>query len=290
MKKLLALALCLLLLAGCAAPAAYNGPTESVWVLAERVTTYPSDEYGPEEQSRTTYAYDTFGNQVRTLSWQDGELSSERKYAYDDRGNVTALAIWDHSGLIAWPSSRTGYTYDEQNRPTATIYRNFLGLERRRDTYTYDDAEHTVLWEGAYDTQTTWLNENGNPVRTLTYSEPADIWMETRYEYDDQGRNTRILSYYDEVLSSTATLVYDDQDRILEETYCDSTGAVYSRRTYHYGENTVTTYDLDGSKTVETYRPDGQVEKMEQYRKNGELSHTTVYTYQKIQVPADREE
>lgn len=290
MKKLLALALCLLLLAGCAAPAVYNGPTESAWVLAEQVTTYHADEYGPEEQNRTTYAYDTFGNQVRTLNWQDGELSSERKYTYDDRGNVTALVIWDHSGLIAWSSSRTGYTYDDQNRPTATIYRNFLGLERRRDTYTYDDQARTVLWEGRYDTQTTWLNENGDPVRTLTYSEPVDTWMETCYEYDEQGRNTRILSYYDEVLSATATLVYDDQDRIIEETYCDTNGAVYSRRTYHYGENTVTTCDLDGSKTVETYRPDGQVEKMEQYRKNGELAHTTVYIYQKIQVPADREE
>lgn len=290
MKKRTILLLCILLLCGCTAPAVYDGPTQSAWVLSEQVTTYHADGSGQEEGSRTTYTYDTFGNRTRSLTYQDGELSSERDYAYDDRGNVTSLVVWDHSGLLSWPSSRTGYTYDGQNRPTATIYRNFLGLERRRDTYTYDDTEHTVLWEGRYDTQTTWLDGDGKILRALTYSEPADIWMETRYEYDGEGRSTGITSYYDEALSSTAALVYDDQGRIVEETYLDSSGAVYSRRTRHYGENTVTTYDLDGNKTVETYRPDGQIEKMEQFNRQGELTIVTRYTYTEIRVPALREE
>ena len=290
MKKLTIILLCLLLLCGCAAPAVYDGPTQSAWVLTEQVTTYYSDYDEIGIPSRTTYAYDTFGNRVRSLTWQDSELSSERKYTYDDRGNVTSIVVWDHSSWFPWPDSRTGYTYDEQNRPTATIYRNFLGLERRRDTYTYDDEARTVLWEGRYDTQTTWLNENGDPLRTLTYSEPTGIYMETVYEYDDPGRNTKIISYYDNALSSTAALVYDDQGRLLTETFSGADGAVYHHTTYHHAENTIITYELDGGKTVETYRPDGPVEKMEQFNKQGERTMLTEYTYQQIRIPANREE
>lgn len=290
MKRLIPIILCILLLCGCTTPAVYEGPTKSAWVLSEQKSTYHSDEYGTVEDLRATYAYDSFGNQVRSLTYQEGRLSSERKYTYDDRGNVTSLVIRDHSGLIPRTTSRISYTYDAQNRPLATIYHNLLGLERRRDTYTYDDGENTILWEGAYDTKTTWLDQDGNTLRTLLYSEPTDVWMESLCEYDGLGRNTRITSYYDEALSSVTELVYDDLDRILEETYRGADGTVYSRITYHYGETTVTTYDLNGVKTVETHRPDGQVEKIEQYSKNGQLTRVTQYTYTEIRVPADREE
>ena len=56
-----------------------------------------------------------------------------------------------------------------------------------------------------------------------------------------------------------------------------------------YEENTVTTLDLDGNRSVETLRPDGLVEKMENYDPDGNLLSRMEYTYQEIQIPAKEE-
>ena len=291
MKKLLAILLALLLLSACAAPTVYDGPTQSAWVLTEQIHTRFDEAGNTLETRRIVFSYDASGNQIRSLTYRDGELSTEYRYAYDDRGNRISSDVWDHSGLIPWPSSRTGYTYDSQNRPLDTIYRNFLGLERRRDTYTYDDTANTVTWEGVSDTITRWLDADGNVLRSLLHSTGGGISViENDYEYDELGRNTEIRAYYDDAPASITSMTYDDQNRLLEEIYYDAAGTVYSHTTYQYGENTITIRDQDGCTTIKTLRPDGQVEKMEQYDKKGNLTALTQYIYQEIQIPAQREE
>ena len=66
-------------------------------------------------------------------------------------------------------------------------------------------------------------------------------------------------------------------------------GTVFHRNTLSYTENTQTALDLEGYKTVITYRPDGQMEKMETYAPSGELERLTEYIYSQIQVPAKEE-
>lgn len=291
MKKLTAIALCLLLLAGCAAPAAvYDGPTKSAWVLTEQVTETYSSRTGETFTERWVYSYDTFGNQVHSCFYDEGKLTAEYKRTYDERGNLLTSETWDHTGLFGFLRTRASYTYDSQDRMLTVTNRNLLGIKTDQSTYTYDDEAGTVLWDGASDTQTQWLNENGDLLRTMTHSDTGGGDIETVYEYDELGRNTKIIMYLDGALSNTFVLVYDDQDRVIEETYYDAEGAVYSRSTHHYGENTVTTYELNGSKLVQTLRPDGQAEKMERFSSTGELTKLTRYIYQEIQVPADREE
>lgn len=290
MKNLTALILCLLLLAGCASPAVYDGPTKSAWVLTEQTTTSFYPRTGETWTDRRTFQYDSFGNVVRSCFYSEGELSSEYRREYDDRGNMISTVTWEHGSFLSYPRSRTDYTFDDQNRPLATIYRNFLGFEKSRDTYTYDDEANTVLWEGTYDTQTKWLDENGSPLRVLTLSHAAGVEMESIHEYDGRGRSVKITSLWDGALFSILELAYDDQDRLTLEVSYDADGTVASRRTYQYGENTVTTYELGGAWTVETYRSDGQIEKMEQFNKSGELTMRTEYIYKEIQIPADREE
>lgn len=290
MKKILALLLGILLLAGCASPAVYNGPTESVWVLTEQITTTYSVRTGEAWTDRRTFQYDSFGNPVRSFCYSDGELTSEYRREYDDRGNMVSTVTWEHDSILPYPRSRIDYTFDSQNRPLATIYRNILGFETGRDTYTYDDGANTVLWEGTYDTQTRWLDENGKTLRVLTFSHPSGVEMESIHEYDDRGRNTKITTLWDGAPFTSLELAYDDQDRLTLEVSYDAEGILASRRTYQYGANTVTTCELDGTKTVETFRPDGQVEKMEQFNESGELTMLTQYIYQQIQVPPGREE
>ena len=133
------------------------------------------------------------------------------------------------------------------------------------------------------------FGENGDPLRVLTVNHDDGTEKESLYEYDTLGRNTRTVSYYDGALSSTLEKRYDDQGRILEEVWWDPDGIIFHRNTLSYTENTQTALDPEGYKTVITYRPDGQMEKMEIYAPSGELERLTEYIYSQIQIPAKEE-
>lgn len=288
MKKLLSLLLCILLLAGCA-PAAYDGPTESAWVITQSNSTM-FDLYSGQSSTRLrTDSYDSFGNLVCSMYYSDGERTAEHRFSYDDRGNCTRETSWDHTGLLSHPIARTDYTYDEQNRVLTITYRTGLGFKTGSDTYTYDDEANTVHWEGTYDTQTKYLNENGDPIRIVTISHAAGMEMETLYEYDELGRNVKTIHYQDGVLASTVLTSYDDQGRMVKNISYDANGTPIYGSTVVYEENTVTTMDLEGNRSVEILRPDGLVEKMENYDPDGNLLSRMEYTYQEIQIRAKEE-
>ena len=111
MKKPIALILAILLLAGCTAP--YDGPTESAWVLTSQRTTYYYPISGNETVG-TTYAYDSLGNLVHILSYENDELLRETKSRYDDRGNEIRRVARRQRGVSTHPqysSARTGGAY-----------------------------------------------------------------------------------------------------------------------------------------------------------------------------------
>ena len=288
MKKLIALILSMLLLAGCA-PAVYDGPTESAWVLTEQATTFYNTVTGETQSHIRTYSYDGMGNEVRSCYYTDGEPTSEYRYTYDDRGNRIREVSWNHFWFFTYPSSRTARTYDEQNRLLTTTYRNGFGIKTGQDIYIYDDEANTVHWDGTYDTQTKYLNENGDPIRVVTFSEPAGMEIETLYKYDALGRNTKITEYYDGALAMTTQRRCDELDRPLEYTIYDADGSIVNRTTWLYEENTVTSFDSEGNRTIETLGPDGQVTLAESYDKDGNLTSRSVYTYTEIQIPAKEE-
>ena len=288
MKKLLSLLLCILLLAGCA-PAAYDGPTESAWVITQSNSTM-FDLYSGRSSTRLrTDSYDSYGNLVCTMYYTNGELTGEHRFSYDDRGNCIREVTWDRFWNFTYPAARTDYTYDEQNRLLTVTYRNGFGFKTGSDTYTYDDEANTVTWVGTYDTQTKYLNENGDPIRIVTISHAAGMEMETLYEYDELGRNVKTIHYQDGVLAYTVLTSYDDQGRMVKNISYDANGTAIYGSTVVYEENTVTTLDLDGYRSVEILRPDGLVEKMENYDPDGNLLSRMEYTYQEIQIPAEEE-
>lgn len=288
MKKLITLSLAILLLAGCA-PAVYEGPTETAWVLTEMTTTHFNAVTGEPQTMHWTHSYDSFGNEVCTHFFSDGELTEEYKRTYDDRGNCIREVKWNHFWVFSYPVSRTDRTYDEQDRLLTVTYRNGFGFKTGADTYTYDDEAHTVTWDGTYDTRTTYLNENGDLIRVVTYSRPAGMEIETRYEYDDRGRNTKITEYYDGVHSSTSVCSWDNLDRTLEYTIYDADGTLVLQTNWLYEENTVTSWDSNGNRTIETLRPDGQVAMQESYDRDGNLTARSEYTYTEIQIRAKEE-
>ena len=288
MKKLLSLLLCILLLAGCA-PTTYDGPTESAWVITQSNSTMFDTYSGRSSTRLRTDSYDSFGNLVCSMYYSDGERTAEHRFSYDDRGNCTRETNWDHTGLLSHPISRTDYTYDEQNRVLTITYRNGFGFKTGGDTYTYDEEANTVTWEGTYDSQTKYLNENGDPIRIVTISHAAGMEIESRYEYDALGQLIKTAEYLDGTLSSTSEKRYDELGRILEDTWYDADRNILIRTTYQYTENTITTWDKDGNRSVKTLRPDGQVQTQEDYDPAGKLLSRTVNIYTEIRVPAKEE-
>ena len=290
MKKLLLLTLCILLLTGCA-PAVYDGPTETAWVIKEQLYTYYWDTNTYDTfTTRHTFAYDSYGNQVQTRFFNDGVLTEEYRYRYDDRGNILSCVTWDITGLIPHPRTRTSYTYDKQNRPLTVTHRNLFFIKTGGGTYTYDDEAGTVTWDSTSDTHTQYLNENGRPIRFVSLNKINGTERETLWEYDALGRNTKIIDHYNGVLSTTAVLRYDDQNRLLEQTTYDPDGRIIQQFTHTYEDNTITTRYLDGSTTVKMLRPDGQIELLAQYDAAGKVISRSEYIYIQIQVPASTEE
>ena len=153
MKKLIIVTLCLLLLAGCAAPAVYDGPTESAWVLTEQATTFYNPVTGKTQTMVWNYSYDGFGNEVRVRTYNDGEPESEFVNTYDEQGNLTREVTRQQFWFFSYPIYRTDRTYDGQNRPLTITYRSGLGAKTGSVTYTYDDEAGTVTSESPTETQ-----------------------------------------------------------------------------------------------------------------------------------------
>ena len=287
MKKLIALVLCILLLAGCAKT--YDGPTKTV----PRLTEYTADHYYAffdwEEQhytSRTVYAYDIYGNRVRYMEYRDDELRTVTNLKYDDRGNEISRTVWDHTGWIPKYKGRTEQTYDDQNRQTAYIHYNFWGRQDSASWYTYDDEARTRTWTNDNgDTQTTWFDENGNEIRQ------TDGEYEIIYHYDDRGNRIGWESYQNGQPFDRYEAHYDDLDRQIWGGRYDANGNLTSQTEYVYDdEQGIKTYHKnDGSRRVEYYDGDGRPHMIEDYSPEGELSMRQRYYYRDIQIPAEEE-
>ena len=288
MKRLIALTLAILLLTGCGA-AVYDGPTKSAWVLAEDHTTYYDPDTGETHTTLETYSYDSYGNQIRCCSYEGDKLMYESRYTYDDQYNCLREVTYERFWRFLLPTSRTYCTYDDLGQSLSTIYRNGFGIKTGEEHFTRDEEANTITWDSTYDTQTIYFDENGDAVRTVTLSKPAGIQTETIEEYDELGRSIKTVEYMDGDLFSTTEYRYDDEGRLAELTSCGSSGQILSGFTMLYEENTVTTLYRDGSKQVETLRPDGLMQSEECYSPAGELRWRREYTYKSIQIPAEEE-
>ena len=288
MKKLIALFLTILLLGGCAAT--YDGPTESKYVLTEYTVThyYNFFDWGEETQtSRTVYAYDIYGNRVREMEYEEGELGSVTNVKYDTRGNEISRSDWDHTGWIPKYKGRTEQTYDEQNRNTSYIYYNFWGRQESGGWYTYDDEARTRTWTNDQgDTQTAWLDENGKTIREVSGE------YETVYEYDENGLRMSWITYENGQLFDRYQAEYDDKGRQIWGGRYNAAGELESQTRWEYNDeaHTCTTYRPDDRVRIEYYDADGRLHYIEDYDDEGKISMAQRYYYTEIQVPADGKE
>ena len=288
MKKLIPLLLCILLLAGCAQT--YDGPTKTEYALTEIIRETYYDFFGWEESrytDRTVYAYDIYGNCVRSMRYREDELVTVSNMKYDDRGNLLSHSSWDHSGWLPKYKGRTEQTYDGQNRLLSYVSYNFWGQQEYGSWYSYDDEAgiRTHRDETGEILQTTWYDENGKDQRQVSGE------YETVYEYDDRGNEIGWVSYENGALTYRWEARYDDQNRIIWSCRHNASTGESSETTYEYDDeaHTVTVHSGNGDTHIEYYHPDGRLHMTEYVSADGGSRTIERYIYQQIQVPAKEE-
>ncbi len=309
MKKRILLALCLLLLTGCAQ--SYDGPTEEKRVLSKVTSEWMPFGDWSSIPSRTEYAYDIYGNRARVMEYRENELTSETRSRFDEEGRVISSQYIDHTAWIPHTTCRETWEYDDQGRileqsqwegwfkliyRTETVYDDLGGHTR---TYTQSDGRTDIT------VHTVTRNEQGL-VATSTYG--GDI---THYEYDEAGRLIKLVTadsvtciVYDErgneihreTTSPEGTYVsdqtYDDQGRPLTARYWGTDGEIYNDTVYVYDDYgyTCTQTRRDGDSRQETYNSLGELLTVLDIGKDGQVHREEHYFYDTIEVPAQKEE
>lgn len=288
MKRMIAFFLCVLLLTGCAAT--YDGPTETKQALTEYEIRHYSPFFDDSEVdvNRSVYAYDIYGNRVRELEYDNGELDQETRTKFDDQGNEVSQTVIDHTGWIPLIERRTKRTYDEQGRCLSYANYNMWGIKKGETTYTYDDEANTMTWSnGIGDSTIYYYDENGLLLRDV-----SNDGYETVYQYDERGNRIGWTSTKDGKLFSRYEAAYDELDRQIWGIHYDENGAVTSRVTYTYDDeaHTRTISRADGGTRIEYSDSEGRIHLIEDYNEDSEMSMVQQYFYRGILVPASGEE
>lgn len=307
MKKLLSLLLAVLLLSGCAA--GHDGPTAEKSVPAEFIREHHQPTTGHVDTERIVYAYDIYGNMVRSVEYRNGRESSRTDFTYDERGNLLTRTYYSLGG---WFPKRTGsaeFIYDEQDRIIAEIY------DHSRYDYIFDDEARTCTkLEGSTVMSVTTYDEFGNVLCEKTFNcgtewhlvecirddkgellmsrttDSTGLDITNRSERDDHGNTI----FHETVENGVRTerhysYEYDDQGRLLREfelrdgvpvevyrwEYLDENG---SYTLWHDGFRSYTRrFDAEGNMTENSHF----VNKTDQYG----IREFTIY--KTIRVPAE---
>lgn len=182
---------------------------------------------------KSLYVYGETGNVLqRTVYGKDGKLL--RDEVLDDKGRVAKVSLFENGNRVKYNE----YTYDEFDRVSKKMIRDYVILETTIVFYTYDelgvlistyetDEVQTILNEKQYDAQ-------GNTTVKTTYNPDGTLLNTIEYEYDDQNRViaehvygpdrkiiTRTVYYYD-ILGNQTHIKYGPNGEVLENTYQES--------------------------------------------------------------------
>ena len=210
----------------------------------------------------TVNTLDENGNIVDTVSYSNGEKSSEMVFTYDDHDNLLTRA--DETGKVF---SESEYVYDDAGRITSETGYFYNGDEKTQDhviEYTYDDTHDLAVKEV----------------------------VTNQYGVETTERDFDTLAADDEYIETVTTSTEDSEDDVI----------VYHKRvadnntTYYLGEGSevTTEYDEHGNMTKQSGK-DALMGNFEQtfengYDKNGNLvsiksmyngdeGYTIEYTY-----------
>ena len=280
MKKLLAIILCLLVLAGCAET--YDGPTELKSVLASTEESHYDVEGHVYETLWTDYSYDIYGRLAMEVTTRNDEPSLKTVYRYYEDGSMKSCTQYDLSGWFPRLILHAKYTYDAQGRNTSLV--QWSSWEKMEQVTTYDDEARTVttVVDGARTVM--HLDEEGRPLRSETVFDDGTTDLQ-EHEYRDNSKITRC--YLNGELDRVWEYSYDDQGRELE-WYETKDGVRKLIRRYEYGDgHDICHNELAGKIITTGYNEDGTVKAIRETDAQGRIIRTEINRRTDIRVPAE---
>jgi YD repeat-containing protein len=216
------------------------------------------------KQEVTSYFYDAFGNNTKTI---------------DAQGNTT-LATYDHFGnrltSVDGNGGVTTNTFDAENRLVSTTdalgntIRNFYDAVGNRIAV-QDASGHTVTYVySANNLLLTVIDPAANPAQAATLTRTS------RYTYDVVGNETSLT----DANGNATTYAYDALNRVVKvttPTVTDASGnAVNYFTTYEYDGigNRITSVDDNGNRTDTVYNSNNLVRQV-----TDASGHVTQYAY-----------
>ena len=268
MKKTIPVILiCLLLTSLTAACGSNQEPAKTI--SPEEVTYYLreyTDEFGGVIR-RTVYTYD---DQWRMTSWVTSMEGSD-KDTEDTQGNFTYSndnRIMTFTVKGSDVITEFHYTFDEKGNTIRTEeYEN--GVQYKITDNEYDSENRLISSESTYPLKEYWLSTS----QRNTYDASGNQILEESeiLLIDGTGYTTRKEN------------AYDDQGRILQETYYVNSDLQHTYA-YTYSGNTMTRTSTtpgeeSAGKLVYIYDDHGNQLRIEAYGAEGELQYRQVYTY-----------
>ena len=245
--------------------------------LREHIIVLKKKEY-INGKLRGEYEYDTAGNEVKAISYNDDGIYAWCESEYDKDGNCTKYTEYLGDGSIKEWSE---YTYDAMGNKTKAIeyegtdsiyywgeYEyNEKGNETKRIVYFFGGSTDQTEYEWEYE-----YDEMGNVIKKTCYNEYGSSWE--KYEYDEMGNCTSDIGYHgDGTVFSTHSRQYDEMGNQITEFYKDSN--IEYRKEYEY--------DDMGNKTKEIeYRGNGIRSSRYDYKREyeyDEKGHLIRYTH-----------
>lgn len=215
----------------------------------------------------TVNTLDENGNIVDTVSYTDGEKSSEMVFTYDDHDNLLTRA--DETGKVF---SENEYVYDDAGRITSETGYFYNGDEKTQDhviEYTYDDAHDLAVKEvvtNQYGVETTerdfdTLAADDEYIETITTStedSEDDVIVYHKRVADDNttyylGEGSEVTTEYDEhgnmIKQSGKDALMGNFEQTFENGY-DENGNLVSIKSMYNGDEGYTieyTYDYQSN-------------------------------------------
>lgn len=204
------------------------------------------------------YEYDADGNLKKSKEYVDGRLSGETEYTVADGESIpTKMTQYSEDGTKSYNE------YDAHGNVTLFIAYEADGTESMKST-----SQHAQSGDGE------WYES----ASTETYNDGTKI----EAKYNEHGSNTsRVIYDADGKVTSNETWEYtydDDGNPVTEKAYLDgklSKETVYKTVTeddssFTFPE-TVTTYDVDGGKTVCVYDENDELISETKYNASGNV-------------------
>lgn len=282
MKKLIAIVLCLLLLAGCAET--YDGPTELKSVRDSREENYMDEDGNIYETLWEEYSYDIHGRLATVIETRDDEPTLRTVYRYYEDGTRKSETQYDLTGWFPRMILHAKYTYDDQGRQTSLV--QWHGWEKMEQFTTYDDENHTVTTEFTGGRTIAYLDEEGRGLRSETVYDSGRTELR---ENEFQGQTTITRWYLNGELDTMWEYTYDEQGRLLT-WYETKDGKRELVQSWEYGEGCEICYDeTTGEATTTGYNDDGTVKAIVETDENDQIIRHVIYRYTDIRVPAEEE-